>query len=174
VDILIIFTRIKTKKTTTRNDKENNMSYTADAIILATTDEGTDILMLQVVGECVPQPRIRGHTIPRQGNRTIYYDPAQRKRSAWSEAVRTAIMAVGVVDFPIFPGNHRTLKLKVTVTFYINNLLKDIDNMLKFVLDGMQGTVYANDRDVYMVVTEKKALTTGSEYVDIEVEMKTD
>jgi hypothetical protein len=60
------FTQIKTKKTTTRNDKDSNMPYTANAIILATTDEGTYILMLQVVGECVPQPRIRGHTIPRQ------------------------------------------------------------------------------------------------------------
>lgn len=150
------------------------MSYSADALIIAKTEDDTDLLMLQVVGECVPQPRIRGRTIPRQGNRTIYYDPAQKKRSAWSEAVRSALLEVGVTDFPIFPGYHRTLKLKVTVTFHVNNLLKDVDNMLKFVLDGMQGTVYSNDRDVFIVVTEKKALTTAFEYADIEVETKAD
>jgi virulence-associated protein VapD len=82
-------------------------------------------------------------------------------------------MAVGTTDFPIFTGFPCTLKLKVTVTFYINNLLKDVDkNLLKYVLDGMQGTVYANDRDAYIVVTKEKALTTAFEYVDIEVESK--
>jgi Holliday junction resolvase RusA-like endonuclease len=162
------------QETTQKNNKKpkRKMLYTADAIILATTDNGADILMLQVVGECVPQPRICGHIIPRQGNRTIYYDPSQKKRAAWLEAVRTAIMAVGTTDFPIFTGFPCTLKLKVTVTFYINNLLKDVDNLLKFVLDGMQGTVYANDRDVYIVVTKKRALTTAFEYADIEVESK--
>jgi hypothetical protein len=79
--------------------------------------------MLQVKGECVLQPHIWGHTFPRQGNRTIYYDPAQKKQLAWLEAVWSAIMEVGVMDFPIFPGYHCTLKLKMMVTFYINNLL---------------------------------------------------
>jgi Holliday junction resolvase RusA-like endonuclease len=161
------------RNNTKKNKKpRRKMLYTADAIIPATTDDGADILMLQVVGECVPQPRIHGHIIPRQGNRTIYYDPSQKKRAAWSEAVCTAIMAVGTTDFPIFMGFPCTLKLKVTVTFYINNLLKDVDNLLKFVLDGMQGTVYANNRDVYIVVTKNKAFTTAFEYVDIEVESK--
>ena len=66
------------------------------------------------------------------------------------------------------------MKLKLTVTFYINNLAKDVDNLLKFVMDGMQGIIYANDRAVFQVLTEKKPTTMAFEYADLEVETKTD
>jgi Holliday junction resolvase RusA-like endonuclease len=156
--------------------QRNSTSFMADALVVGKPNNPADtaVVILTVVGECVPQPRPRAKSITQgQSTRILVWDPAKAKRVAWATAVKSALVEVGVTDFPIFPNHIRTLQLKATVTFYVNNFAKDLDNMLKFVIDGMQAILYENDRVVFKIVSEKKATTRGFEYAELAVELFT-
>jgi Holliday junction resolvase RusA-like endonuclease len=52
----------------------------------------------------------------------------------------------------------------------VYNSLKDVDNLLKFVMDALQSTVYGNDRYVYKVTAEKVLVfdrTEEATYIEI-------
>lgn len=67
---------------------------------------------------------------------------------AWEERVRQVAWAAGIRPYP---G-----PLVVTVTTYLPDLRAvDVDNLAKAVKDGLEGVAYANDRQVFKLVTEK-------------------
>jgi Holliday junction resolvase RusA-like endonuclease len=71
----------------------------------------------------------------------LFYDPSQRKKRAYRVvAVMQALAQLGVTHFPIFP-HHRDLKLRICATFYVHTINKDLDNLLKFILDALQGAI---------------------------------
>ena len=131
--------------------------FASDAMLMTTSNDRV-VVLIQVLGECVAQPRPRFRAIPRQNQRIIVYDPGQGRRLAWAAAVRAALIEVGVTRFPVFTTQLLPFKLKVTVTFHIMNLAKDINNMVKFLLDAMQGLIYSNDKVIYKIVAEKKQI----------------
>jgi Holliday junction resolvase RusA-like endonuclease len=64
--------------------------------------------------------------------------------------VRTALEDVGLGfgDFPCFVGK----KLKFKVSFYMMNVLKDVDNLLKFILDAV---LYSNNKFIFDIHARK-------------------
>ena len=95
------------------------------------------------------------------------YDPHARLKRNYRAALTVAINALGVQQLPLFAEQ----RVKVTVDFYVTNLRKDVDNMLKFTLDILQGIAFSNDCNVFSVVANKRACPGGDQRSEIIVEM---
>jgi Holliday junction resolvase RusA-like endonuclease len=129
-----------------------NQQYVADAIaVLAPSANGepqkAERLDIVVEGEPQVQERARmshlGHT--------HMYDPSSRLKNRFRIAVVKSLQGLTFLQYPLFHVRH----LKVTVAFYVSNMTKDVDNLLKFVLDALQMVVYTDDRCVYQIEASK-------------------
>jgi Holliday junction resolvase RusA-like endonuclease len=89
-----------------------------------------------------------------------HYDPSQREKVEWKKAV-TQEMVVCRIPQPFFTEDDGPIK--VVVTFYFTHRFpgerhpskKDLDNVLKFVLDAIQGPVYWNDKAIAEIHSRK-------------------
>jgi len=98
-----------------------------------------------VPGEPVAKER------PRRGKHGGFYTPSKTTRFehlvAWTwKAARHKPLSGPIV---------------VTMTFRVGGRDKDLDNMVKAALDGLQGAAFENDRQV-MLVSATKELLTGA------------
>ena len=142
----------------------------SDDAMVVTTNAMTSV-SLSIFGEPVSQPRWRYHLMPRlrvpKWVKVVTYNPATREKSAFRLAVSNALVQVGATTFPIFADR---VKVKVKVTFHVINVQKDIDNLLKFLMDALQSIFYNNDNMVYCVVATKIRTMTNLEYTEFEAE----
>ena len=124
------------------------VSYQVDGIY--SHDNTRKVLSLEVTGAAVAQPR---HHVSRLRNRLLVFDPASSAKRILRNATKQALEEVGVSTqaAPIFgPGD----KVKLTIEFYVDRSNKDMDNLLKFVMDAMSTVVYSDDRIVEVVNME--------------------
>ena len=132
-------------------------TYEAEAMAMLSSD-GRLTLFIEVKGEPVAQPRVRSHYLVGQ-QRIVHFNPCQAKRISFSAAVKASILEIGIAhadsDFPIFDDS----PLKIELTFCVGNILKDLDNMMKFAFDALQKVLYRNDRYIYKVVGVKIPVT---------------
>jgi Holliday junction resolvase RusA-like endonuclease len=56
-----------------------------------------------------------------------------------------------------------------SVSFYVKNSTKHVDNLLKFVLDALEMVVYSNDKFVYKVTAYKILVAMMDQRTLIEV-----
>ena len=134
-----------------------------DAMIVTTGPETT--VSLSVMGVPVAQPRIRFRRIL-QAFWIIAYDPAHNKKRLFRTEVVNAFAGVGATIFPLFGDS---AKLKVTVTFHIFDLRKDIDNLVKFFLDSLQGGIFKNDSTIFELIAKKTRSTRNTQFTSFEV-----
>jgi Holliday junction resolvase RusA-like endonuclease len=97
--------------------------------------------------------------------RIVVYDPSRQSKAKFKEAIRMAMLQLGIDEFPIF---HRPLKL--TVTFGLSNQAKDFDNLLKYVMDALQSVMYANDSIIFKVEGEKLRMPIAEQFTTFELE----
>ena len=88
------------------------------------------------------------------------YDPSLQLKGKFRWAVLKSLKGLKFGQYPLFQ-----VHLKITVAFHISNMTKDVDNLLKFVLDALQTIVYRNDRWVFKVVAEKELVGHRREQV---------
>ena len=127
-----------------------NQPFVADAIaILAPSDEGQPLRAerIDVIIEGEPQVQER----PRMSNigGMHMYDPNSLIKVKFRAAVKKTFDDLKFT-YPLFQ-----VALKIQVTFHISNMAKDVDNLLKFVLDALQTIVYNDDRSVQKITAEK-------------------
>jgi Holliday junction resolvase RusA-like endonuclease len=80
-----------------------------------------------------------------------------------------ALAQLGVTHFPIF-HHHRDLKLGISTTFYVHNINKDLDNLLKFVFDALQGAIYVNTRVIWEVTAKNVQVANQDQFTQLEIE----
>ena len=140
-----------------------------DALVACDDANGasqTSTVHLDIGGEPLAQPR---HRVRRLSNhRVVFYDPAAAAKSRLRRMIRLALEEIGVSTFPFFNRQ----KLSVNVTFVVSDTRKDIDNLLKYILDAMNQVVYNDDRTV-CVVNMKKIVADASNNPKSILEMKT-
>ena len=123
---------------------------TAEAIIVASNNSGTTCtLVIEGTPQAQQCPRMQRNT---EGGFFVY-NPSQAHRDAVRATIRGACEELRVVNFPLFSPAQ---KLKVQVEFQVKNHLKDLDNLLKFILDAMETVVYPNDRNIFEIIAKKK------------------
>jgi len=130
---------------------------------------------VEVAGKPVPLPRPRANWKTR-----IFYNPAGRKVTAFKALVKAAIPASR--HGAVFPSG---VPVAVTITFYmrrpdtdfkrgsrIGGVLKamvpvmrpispDLDNLVKFVLDALNGVLFADDSQVVQLTAWKLLDSVG-------------
>ena len=143
---------------------ENSFFVAQDDAMIVTTDMMATV-SLSILGEPIAQPRIcfwmlAGvlHVIP--------YDPAHTKKFAFQGVVLSALADLGATAFPLFDSGE---KLKVTATFHVFDTRKDIDNLVKFLLDSLETIALKNDNMVYWLVGKKICMTKNMEFMKLEV-----
>ena len=133
-----------------------------DAILVSNGEK--EQLVLTIRGPPVAQPRMRARRLP---HRVVLFDPSSGVKKSLKTAIKNELVALGVSRFPMFAAN---TTLKVIVVFYVANINKDIDNMLKFVLDVFQGSVYGNDNTICSIDAQKIHSMNGYEHTEITIE----
>jgi Holliday junction resolvase RusA-like endonuclease len=145
-------------------------TFRAEAIMMTTSDDqlvNDDDIILHIEIDDEPlvaeRPRFR---FLHSTRRAICYDPQRANKRAIRSACRLALEECGVTRFPFFSNK----ELKVVVTFYLINRRKDVDNLLKFILDALQTVAYKNDCWIFDIRAKKKAVPS-LEGTTIEVEV---
>jgi hypothetical protein len=113
----------------------------------------------------------------------LFYDPSSNLKKAYAIKVREALVEMGLTHLPYFtpqnappgPSREEMVGLMAQIHFLVprpvshfwpnSRILKpsaplyprqkDIDNMLKFTLDALQGVVYKNDTSIRSVAMGK-------------------
>lgn len=117
--------------------------------------------LIQTVTFTVTTDRIRGQARPRFSRWGTYKDAAAK---AWESAIRDAFLAQGGADRASFADEvHVTVRTSrrlpsgrpKRVQSEVDLFKPDIDNVLKAVLDALNGTAYKDDKQVTLLVGEK-------------------
>jgi Holliday junction resolvase RusA-like endonuclease len=158
-----------TQFTTTTN---NNMAANArphTGISSVDALMANETLYLRLWGEPIAQPRPRARLAIR-GGRIIVYDPSTRHKAAGRVLLDSALNEIGLRDRPVFETRRSIL---ITATFFTRESKKDIDNLLKFTLDVLEGPIYSDDRYVVEVRAKKHHEPLHEQArTDVEVEYK--
>ena len=130
------------------------------------------------------RPKIAGKriTVIRKGFAVLkpfLYDPSGEKKNAWKSLLKEELSGNGVNDFPLFPKRSTDYSsgLKLVIEFYLPRRKldyhqnkgswvlkkirhffphkKDLDNMLKFAMDAMEGVVFENDQAITVIQAAK-------------------
>jgi Holliday junction resolvase RusA-like endonuclease len=98
-----------------------------------------------------PKMKWRGLSVPR------LYDPSAKEKKAWRKALKVALNELGIdAASPIFTANGQQQPIQVELTFFWPHPeQKDLDNMVKFVLDAYEGLLYGNDKKIYEIQAKK-------------------
>ena len=123
-------------------------AFTADALMVLNNEE-PPFLEIEVRGEPRVQERMR---LNNQGIAARLYDPSARLKTQFKQAVRDALTDLGISAFPFY-GHH---PITIRFVFGVANMARDIDNLLKFVMDALETVVYGNDRMVVGLVAVKR------------------
>jgi hypothetical protein len=150
----------------------NPHGFEAEAIIVADSmeDQGKSVQII-VHGSPLVQQRHRGRYLIAAA-RTLVWDPCKASKRSFRDVVRAALEGLGLDDddFPCFCGK----ALIFDVSFHVMNTSKDVDNLLKFVLDALQTVLYSNDRFIYDIHARKRRVYhVGDENTIIEVKALT-
>ena len=101
-----------------------------------------------------------GEPIAQQSNRTralwkhrrvVVYDPNKRAKQQLKSAIKKALGGIGVSTFPLFPEGKVSLKCALSV----ERDNKDMDNVMKFIMDCLSKVVYHNDSQVDKISAKK-------------------
>jgi Holliday junction resolvase RusA-like endonuclease len=142
--------------------------FDVDAFTMGDTEDlSTHTFYLEVQGPAMVQQRTRIRFLPLAG-RAVVYDPSQASKRAFRRAVLLALNELGIVEFPVFQDQQH-LKIQLNCTFYLHNEAKDVDNLLKFVMDALESVIYQNDRVVFETHLKKVKVPQQEEFTKIEV-----
>jgi Holliday junction resolvase RusA-like endonuclease len=110
----------------------------------------------------------------------VYYDPSARAKAAFERSLRESLLSFGVTSFPYFNreaiANTKGLKLTLDLFLHRKKLdyrvvkgvevlredcdnfpkKKDVDNMLKFIMDALHHVIYDNDNVITCVLVTKE------------------
>jgi Holliday junction resolvase RusA-like endonuclease len=106
------------------------------------------------------------------------YDPSAREKAAFRSAVRAAMEEIPIAAFPYFDAE-QPLMLVVGFAFLRPHVFhpfprrKDLDNLVKFVMDACHVVLYDNDTVVVRLVAEKSFVPVGSAEAWTKVEFRT-
>lgn len=109
----------------------------------------------------------------------------KRKRRDWRETIKEEALAVRTVtDLAV------SEPIRVRVGYYFHGASLDLDNILKAILDGLEGVVYDDDNMIVDLIASKRsldefvrldvsatfarALATGADFVHIVVDRPTE
>ena len=102
------------------------------------------MIKLVIPGRPVPKARPR---LSRAGRKTLVYTP--RETSKYEKMV-------GYIALDAFKGKPLLGEIELNIKLYFKDKrLPDVDNVLKSLMDGLQGNAFENDRQVKKISIER-------------------
>jgi Holliday junction resolvase RusA-like endonuclease len=133
-----------------------------DALLVDQNDRKSVYVTVQ--GSPPVQARPRVTTIAGRGH---FYDPCARSKRAFKRGMRKALQDLGIHRFPMMnPDAH----LRLRATFFLSNEGKDMDNLLKYLMDALTSIIYANDAIIFDVEMKKVPIGIRSQFTRFEIE----
>jgi Holliday junction resolvase RusA-like endonuclease len=129
--------------------------------VIAMEYHGNQTVKFDVVGNLQAQERPRmvwkGTRFPR------FCDPSSKAKTIWRKALKKALDDIDLGSvLPLFGAEGQQQPIQVELSFFWPHPdQKDLDNMVKFVLDAYEGLLYGNDKKIYQI-TAKKAYAASS------------
>ena len=124
----------------------------AEAIVASGINHRDVSVSFKIFGTPPSQQRPRSRYFARV-QRTVFYDPTANLKTIFARAIKLGLNLDNAA-LPIY--GDATTKFKMEVMCYLTNVAKDVDNLLKFVMDVLQVIVYLDDKMVYKAAIEKK------------------
>ena len=90
-----------------------------------------------------------------------FFDPTARSKRAFKRALKAELGELGFENFPVFPDGTR---IKLDCLFGCTNLLKDVDNLVKYLMDALQDVMYTNDNQVFDEHGKKRGVALPDEF----------
>ena len=121
---------------------------------------GSSSVQILIPGQPIAQPRPRiGRT---RTSRPYVYNPGSRAKLFFANRIKLELQEAGLLSPARNPAPIYHTPVAIEVTFGVANMSKDLDNMLKFILDVLEAAgVYTNDRLVQKIVAQKTHSLTG-------------
>jgi Holliday junction resolvase RusA-like endonuclease len=180
-------TKIKSRERVQQTAKKKKMVRVEDMMEIAGADPFDKALSFVVIGDPPVQKRHRiawRHVLAcawkKNSHRRnpIIYDPSAKEKVAFRSAVRAAMEEIVIATFPYF---HAKEPLMLVVGFasvrpHIFQAFphdKDLDNLVKFVMDACHDVLYENDNVVVRLVAEKNFVPVGAAGASTKVEFRT-
>ena len=158
-----------------KNNK-NNATFQVEpgSLMEIVSQGGKRIISFRMLGE---PPVQQHHRIAFRGIRrgwwvgrgqAFLYDPCSRQKSQYREALLAAFQDLQLVTIPSFL---RATPLRLVVNFVCSRPItanqlfptkKDVDNMVKFIMDAFQNVLYFDDKVIVTVNSRKTFPTAGS------------
>lgn len=103
----------------------------------------------------------------RSRRQPVVYDPKKQAKNTLRACVRDAFKELDRnITFPVFQMS----RLQMCVSFYlVNSAGRDIDNMVKFLQDALEGVVFDDDKYVYEIHAYKHEAPYGNEATIIKI-----
>ena len=97
----------------------------------------------------------------------IIYDPKRQEKLHLKQQIRLAIADLLGMPQPYTPFG--VFKTNMIVVFYMKTATaKDLDNMLKFLLDALKGVIYQDDRFIFKLsVSKEVANANDGQYTSV-------
>lgn len=141
------------------NSKDNSKILRLAEIADAEMRENEGKMKYKIIIPGRPMPKDRPR-FSRNGKKYLVYT---------TEATRKFERYVGYKALDVFRGKPLTREIAMNIKLYFkDNRFPDIDNCLKSLLDGLQGTAFENDRQVKRVSVER--FQDENERAEIEIE----
>ena len=154
---------------------------------MATTPQIVDVLAAQAtVGTwrtisftaLAESPVQEAHRMSQRGFNPHIYDPSHQLKVQWRTAVTDALVDCRLLapPNPFFTLQDGGLKCQLDFFFVRrrNEVIpgrKDVDNMVKFILDAFEGPVYENDTAIVELTATKQFSPTNDAFVKVKLSM---
>jgi Holliday junction resolvase RusA-like endonuclease len=131
-----------------------------------------------------PPSQFRPRVNWKKRSTTVVYDASSQQKKNWKEAATMALANYSITLFPIIPSlngikvmvafyfvrpkYHISIKtgcVKDTAPFFPSS--KDIDNLIKFIFDAMQGIFFNNDSAIVEINATKNYVMDNIGYTSI-------
>ena len=141
---------------------------------MGVADSRGSSIEIHIVGKPPSQPRTQATKV---GSRIFVYNPAARTKRIYSQKIREELHAADLVvkkqpaqPALTVPWAPFLGPISAMFLFGVKNMNKDLDNMLKFILDVLEDAgVYQNDRLVQKIIAEK--IQSDNEYTSISLSL---
>jgi Holliday junction resolvase RusA-like endonuclease len=100
--------------------------------------------------------------------RRHFYDPSARSKRAFKRGMRKALQDLGIHRFPTM---NQAARLRLGTTFFLSNEGKDMDNLLKCLMDALTSIICANDAIIFDVEMKKVPIGIRSQFARFEIEV---
>lgn len=130
---------------------------------VAVSDASRTTIYISIEGQPLAQPRPRFRVL--SNGRAWMYNPAMHPKTELAQKVAAALRQIGlsVSTAPLF-----TTYLDLTIKFGVSDMSKDLDNMMKFIMDVLEdANIYGNDRAVLKLRAEKMLSSSGFTHVEL-------